>query len=1328
MQAQLLSAINDTPEGGTLFTDEVQVSGRHNAPQAIYTNHFDWKDVAPSAGHGTRYTFLGPKYYSSYYGQYTRDMFYTKTIMIADGYKANNNSINTAKPAITLYLTYSASNGLMDYGAETLPSQATYTVQTSSYSAALCNIVDYGSLSASDECASKNKWGNCVQWNYYNCFQDDNGNLLYGNNTPNSKIFATSVTAGGANFTSGSLTFTAGRHGYPYVYSTNLTSGSNTYNVTIGDSRHLTTTYTSCRVATDEENGKAVLQAYDGTNTLTLVFNITTADANIGIPAKQYTVGTDVWGGCTDNDGYTRWMFKSGKITISKSSNNLSMTTSSLKGTSSGGDFDMNLTISSKTPNKTFTAVNLSEGKISGYDDTNYSPFLVSGSQSNDKINIYMPFTQASNFTSSQKFAAFFGPDQNGDYASSSYITKNGTKYVMSQGVAVVNYDKTYQVAELTSAYLNSGTFYYIHTITSQVNNSNGWNKFYFSGERNEAFSATFDAATPADHDAEKAHFSVNNGSQSMYLTFYTDDTKDGVVPSGTYDVRATKKDNTVYVGTYSSGLLDSRGQQSSYWWLLRFGTVEVFNLNETYYITQGTTLLSARDNNMTFTIGTAPKDVTLTTPAANGTAQIQFTATNWNNKVIDYASGTAHKFFQGQTISLQATPASGYQVAYWTLGGVKIDGSELQDTYSYTVGSGATQTLAAVFEQAITNHTVSITAPTNGTITVSYNDGSAQSFTSGSRDIADGTVLTVTTTPADDYHFGAWTGNGAASVTVNGDKTIGATFAQNDYFLNATYGAGGASVTRNDNGNNLTVKRAGNTVTLTPTAANGYEFLAWAGDDAAKISNNVFTFPANGTHNTTYNVQATFQAITYDISYEGLEGATNTNNPTSYTIETATFALADPGTRTGYTFNNWTCGGDAITQITLGSTGDKTITANWTPNTNTAYTVKHYQQNLTLDGYTEVEGDRQNLTGTTAASTAAEAKSYTGFTAQSFSQGTIAADGTTVVSIYYNRNLFTITWKNGETTLETDANVPYGATPTYNGETDPTRADDEENNIAYSFIGWKSSADENVYTTANLPVATAEVTYTAQYEPYFLIRDDKENNDAYYGALAAQAGKTLDVKYKRTFPKGRWSTLSLPFAYSFRTNINPFDGKLYYLISANYTAGGYLTLNCMPVTTGIEANKAYILILGEEDENIVNPTFKGAKMKGLEHKYYTAPNVDGIGNGVIFRNTIERETLEKDKRVIYLSGNRLYYPNLAPEASSWIYPFRGYFYLNIAEGQIQYSPARVRLVNEEGETIETLPEASEETSAEVKKYIENGILVIERAGIKYDAQGHIIK
>ncbi len=75
------------------------------------------------------------------------------------------------------------------------------------------------------------------------------------------------------------------------------------------------------------------------------------------------------------------------------------------------------------------------------------------------------------------------------------------------------------------------------------------------------------------------------------------------------------------------------------------------------------------------------------------------------------------------------------------------------------------------------------------------------------------------------------------------------------------------------------------------------------------------------------------WNAHTYTLTYEGLEGASNTN-PTSYNIETATIVLANPGNRTGYTFTGWTCGGDAITQIALGSTGDKTITANWTINT----------------------------------------------------------------------------------------------------------------------------------------------------------------------------------------------------------------------------------------------------------------------------------------------------------------------------------------------------------------------------------------------------------
>ena len=77
------------------------------------------------------------------------------------------------------------------------------------------------------------------------------------------------------------------------------------------------------------------------------------------------------------------------------------------------------------------------------------------------------------------------------------------------------------------------------------------------------------------------------------------------------------------------------------------------------------------------------------------------------------------------------------------------------------------------------------------------------------------------------------------------------------------------------------------------------------------------------------------WSAHTYNLTYEGLEGATH-SNPATYTIETATITLTIPSARTGYTFTGWTCGGAPITTIALGSTGDKTITANWSINKHT--------------------------------------------------------------------------------------------------------------------------------------------------------------------------------------------------------------------------------------------------------------------------------------------------------------------------------------------------------------------------------------------------------
>ena len=111
-------------------------------------------------------------------------------------------------------------------------------------------------------------------------------------------------------------------------------------------------------------------------------------------------------------------------------------------------------------------------------------------------------------------------------------------------------------------------------------------------------------------------------------------------------------------------------------------------------------------------------------------------------------------------------------------------------------------------------------------------------------------------------------------------------------------------------------------------------------------------------------------------------------------------------------------------------------VNAVYTAKTDTAYTVEHYQQNITDDDYSLVAADTQNLTGTTDTDTNATAKNYTGFTALQIKQAKIAGDGSTVIKVYYDRLTYTVIWKgvSGEV-VETDENVRYGATPSYDGE-----------------------------------------------------------------------------------------------------------------------------------------------------------------------------------------------------------------------------------------------------------------------------------------------------
>lgn len=120
----------------------------------------------------------------------------------------------------------------------------------------------------------------------------------------------------------------------------------------------------------------------------------------------------------------------------------------------------------------------------------------------------------------------------------------------------------------------------------------------------------------------------------------------------------------------------------------------------------------------------------------------------------------------------------------------------------------------------------------------------------------------------------------------------------------------------------------------------------------------------------------------------------------------------------------------------------------------------------MTDNHYTEFESE--TLSGITGQKTKAAAKTYTGFEpAKAFEQLPIKADSSTVISIYYDRLTYTVTWMNGDSKLK-DETLRYGAMPYYKGDT-PTKKDTGH---TYTFTGWSPALTE----------VTGNATYTAQF------------------------------------------------------------------------------------------------------------------------------------------------------------------------------------------------------------------------------------------------------
>ena len=163
--------------------------------------------------------------------------------------------------------------------------------------------------------------------------------------------------------------------------------------------------------------------------------------------------------------------------------------------------------------------------------------------------------------------------------------------------------------------------------------------------------------------------------------------------------------------------------------------------------------------------------------------------------------------------------------------------------------------------------------------------------------------------------------------------------------------------------------------------------------------------------------------------------------------------SLPEP-TKHGYSFDSWYTDKEMTNKFESDNdlSDDLTLYAKWNPSSNVSYTVIHWLENADDDNYSLAASESKS--GITGSKTEATAKTYVGFTspaAKDIEQETIAGDGSTIVNVYYKRNMYEVKfssysytdWRGhshpGTEYTSLRITAKYGANisdkwPTYNG------------------------------------------------------------------------------------------------------------------------------------------------------------------------------------------------------------------------------------------------------------------------------------------------------
>ena len=363
----------------------------------------------------------------------------------------------------------------------------------------------------------------------------------------------------------------------------------------------------------------------------------------------------------------------------------------------------------------------------------------------------------------------------------------------------------------------------------------------------------------------------------------------------------------------------------------------------------------------------------------------------------------------------------------------------------------------------------------------------------------------------------------------------------------------------------------------LTGTTGSAIDFGAWSKDgftyDHAEVNGSTVSSAAIGADGKTV-VKLYYDRARCDLRFETNggtlpEGSGETKQV--YFGARVRLSALPQLVRTGYVFRGWHTDAACENAFAGGTmpVGGLTLYAKWEAGQNTAYKVEHYLQNA--DGsYPDAASQTENLTGATGAAVEAVVQTIPGYhedteNESAVKSGTIAADGTLVLRVYYARDTYTLTFKNageadvvstrrwGERVSEPALTVTKpGYTLSWSPALPETMPQSDstytavwtaKGDIAYKVEHYQQNADDDGYTlhdTDPLTGATdAEVTAAARHYDHFALNESAAGTVS-SGVIAADGSLVLRLYYDRetlrvTFDAGEGGTLTDEAEKTFR-------------------------------------------------------------------------------------------------------------------------------------------------------------------------------------------------